>query len=399
MGMIARARRLGLTRARVCRPAGARRLVGVAVMLLLALGSACGLLVAGPGSASAQVSRSLARGPAIPTGHGGYLYGISCMSAASCWAVGTTGANLTEALHWNGHGWAGVTTPSPGDYYDVLAAVTCTSSADCWAVGTAAYGATFTAPNLALHWDGHNWSVVATPSPWGGQGFNELQSVTCTSPTDCWAVGSDSAGSQALHWDGHLWSLVSIPQGGGLAGVTCTSSANCWAVGLASGNQVLHWDGHQWSVVAAPAPGTASELNSISCTSAVSCWAVGAYGAGSNYRSQILYWNGHQWSLSSTPTPRGSIQDPRGLGSVACTSPGNCWAAGPADFPLGSKVNEALHWNGHDWSYIITPSVAAGENPALYAVTCTSSANCWAVGSDFDGNQAIHWNGHKWSTA
>ena len=69
------------------------------------------------------------------------------------------------------------------------------------------------------------------------------------------------------------------------------------------------------------------------------------------------------------------------------------------DFPLGSKVNEALRWNGHDWSYIITPSVAAGENPALYAVTCTSSANCWAVGGDFDGNQAIHWNGHKWSTA
>jgi hypothetical protein len=33
----------------------------------------------------------------------------------------------------------------------------------------------------------------------------------------------------------------------------------------------------------------------------------------------------------------------------------------------------------------------------LSAVSCTSSANCWAVGSDGNGNQALRWNGHNWS--
>jgi hypothetical protein len=45
------------------------------------------------------------------------------------------------------------------------------------------------------------------------------------------------------------------------------------------------------------------------------------------------------------------------------------------------------------------PSPAQGENPGLQAITCTSSANCWAVGFDARGDQVLHWNGHHWSTA
>ena len=72
---------------------------------------------------------------------------------------------------------------------------------------------------------------------------------------------------------------------------------------------------------------------------------------------------------------------------------------GPANFPLGSAVNEALHWNGHTWSYVTVPSPALGQDPTLHAVDCTSAANCWAVGSDARGIQVLHWTGHQWSTA
>jgi len=391
MGMIAGGGRLGLIAVRV------RTRARVAVALLLLLGSAGGLLAAGMGSASAQPPPSLARGRAVLSGAGGLLYGIGCTSAASCWAVGNTSDNLTQALHWNGHQWSQVTTPNPGDYYDNLFDVTCTSAADCWAVGTAAYS-NFTAPNLALHWNGHTWSLVPTPSPHTGEGFNELRSVTCVSPGDCWAVGDDSDGGQALHWNGHTWSLVPTP-GAGLLDVRCTSSVNCWAAGQGQGNAVVHWNGRTWAIVAAPVPGTASALTGIGCTSAANCWAVGGYGAGSIYRSEALRWDGHQWSQVTTPRPGGSVADPRGLGGVACTSAADCWAVGPALFPLGSMVNEAVHWNGHTWSYVTMPSPAQGENPDLQAITCTSPANCWAVGFDARGDQVLHWNGHHWSTA
>jgi hypothetical protein len=331
-------------------------------------------------------------------GTGGHLYGVRCTSAANCWAVGDTGASLTEALHWNGQKWSQVATPSPGDYYDTLYDVACTSAASCWAVGTAAYSATFKAPNLALHWDGHAWSQVATPSPYTGEGFNELLSVTCISPGDCWAVGLDSVGGQALHWNGRRWSLIPTP-GAGLSDVHCISRANCWAVGIGQGNAVLHWNGRTWSQVATPAPGTMSELNGIRCTSAASCWAVGGYGDGRIDRTEALHWDGHQWSQVPTPKPRGTVNDPRGLGGLTCTSASNCWAVGPANFPLGSVANEALHWNGHAWSYVAMPSPALGQDPTLRAVTCISAANCWAVGSDAGGNQVLHWNGHQWSTA
>jgi hypothetical protein len=391
MSMIAGDGRLGLNAVRV------RMRARLAVALLLLLGSAGGLLAVGMSSASAQPPPSLARGRALLAGAGGQLYGIRCTSAASCWAVGNTSDDRTEALHWNGHQWSQVTTPNPGDYNDNLFDVACTSATDCWAVGTAAYS-NFTSPNMALHWNGHTWSLVPTPSPYTGEGFNRLLSVTCVSPGDCWAVGDDSVSGQALHWNGHTWSLVATP-GAGLSGVRCISSANCWAVGQGLGNAVLHWDGRTWATVAAPVPGTASVLSSIGCTSAANCWAVGGYGAGRIDRSEALRWDGHQWSQAATPSPRGSVGDPRGLGGVACISAADCWAVGPDFFPLGSTVNEAVHWNGHTWSYVTMPSPAQGENPGLQAIACTSSANCWAVGFDARGDQVLHWNGHHWSMA
>src|SRR5262249_14813646 len=161
-----------------------------------------------------------------------------------------------------------------------------------------------------LHWNGHTWSRVAAPSPHTGEGFNELLSVTCVSPGDCWAVGLDSVGGQALHWHGHVWSLVPTP-GAGLRGVRLISSANCCAVGQGQWNAVVDWNGRTWAMVAAPAPGTASVLSGVRCTSAASCWAVGGYGAGRIYRSEALRWDGRQWSQVATPEPRGSVADPR----------------------------------------------------------------------------------------
>src|SRR5262249_15282812 len=156
-----------------------------------------------------------------------------------------------------------------------------------------------------LHWNGATWSQVSTPSPGGTTGdgtFSELVSLGCTSPTNCWAVGSygvfpGTSLNEALHWNGTAWSQGATPQpaatGTGasqeLIAVNCPSAANCWAVGdygSISGtpgfvlNQALHWDGGTWSQVDTPELGGAASadinlLRAVRCTSGTNCWAVG----------------------------------------------------------------------------------------------------------------------------
>lgn len=59
-------------------------------------------------------------------------------------------------------------------------------------------------------------SPAAVPDPGSG---SQLRAVTCTSASNCWAVGDYGNGpldaSEALHWDGTAWTLVSTPQPGG----------------------------------------------------------------------------------------------------------------------------------------------------------------------------------------
>jgi hypothetical protein len=54
------------------------------------------------------------------------------------------------------------------------------------------------------------------------------------SASDCWAVGTSGTYTQVIAQNaGSGWSVVSSPSsyGSGLGGVSCTSSSDCWAVG------------------------------------------------------------------------------------------------------------------------------------------------------------------------
>jgi hypothetical protein len=383
---------------------GARYLVGTArkgrmparaaTAALLVLAGSGGVLATGAPGALAQPLAPAAHGPALPGGPASLLFGLRCITAADCWAVGESDPK-TEALHWNGHRWSQVPTPSPGDSTNTLDDVACTSHANCWAVGTAAFQ-NETALNLVLHWNGRRWSQVPAPSL-APQGVNELWQVSCISAASCWAVGQSSGGGEVLAWNGHRWSLFP-----GLTveptAVHCAPSGICWIVGSEGPAGVgLRWNGHTWQTT--DIPGNA-ELFSIRCQGTASCWAVGAAGVSRDHNG-ILHWNGQAWSKTATPRPYGTGRDPRGLGGLACTSSSDCWAVGPPQRGRPSRVNEALHWNGQQWSYAPIPSPPSTLS-ALTAIACTSAANCWAVGNFTGsaghpgGGQALHWNGHAW---
>jgi hypothetical protein len=376
------------------------------------------------------------------------LDGVFCTSAPNCWADGyVTSGTVTagEMLHWNGRTWRAVRVPNPAGTRshdsNELFAVRCLEPRDCWAVGddsrdgNAAYGE-------ALHWNGANWSSVATPRPGGNKpsDLTEIADSTCTAARSCWAVGEyggDSGLTEvirnlALHWNGKRWSQVRVANPAGsspghyntLNAVRCVSTDNCLAVGgvgtppdsptYNARNEALRWNGKRWSLQTTPDPGgTASgadsQLVTLACGAATSCWAGGYFGSNvpkQTVENQILHWNGRKWTKAVTPEPDGGA-----VGAInyvigaTCSSSRNCWAVGTYGNSAEADLNQVLHWNGKKWSLATAPNPAGAGKSAvniLVSVRCPSASSCWAVGAfqkpgGLLQNEVLYWNGKKWS--
>src|SRR6476661_8007851 len=96
------------------------------------------------------------------------LFGVTCVSASDCWAVGDySNENLiprTLIEHWDGTSWAIVSSPNTGATdHNYLRGVTCVSASECWAVGYY-YHDTFPVQTLIERWDGISWPIVTSPN-------------------------------------------------------------------------------------------------------------------------------------------------------------------------------------------------------------------------------------------
>lgn len=327
-----------------------------------------------------------------PSPSRGSLASVSCTDPSNCVAVGSVpllSGSLIEA--WDGNSWTVV--PNPDSSVGYLSGVWCGSPTDCVAVGTGASGSAIES------WDGTEWSVV--PSPVDGS----LLGVSCTGPQSCVAVGfqyvNDWSQTTAESWNGTAWSIVPSPnpgtgnEGGGtnkLTSVSCTSPTNCVAVGdyadesyaVSGPSQTLveAWDGTQWSVVASPDTGTqGNALTGVTCVDADDCIAVGRATAGYQTDTLVESWDGTAWT--TVPSP-GEGQ----LNAVTCTSGSDCVAVGGAygDESVHSTLVES--WNGSAWSTTASPDDGTYSND-LYGVTCTSSSACQAVGTFESGDKYL----------
>ena len=109
---------------------------------------------------------------AVPLLLGGVLTGL-----------GSTAASAATCQAWTGGQPA---NPSDIDSGDSLNGVDMLSACNVWVAGVEGDRHT-----LIEHWTGGStWTVVPSPSP--GAGFNFLTSINGISPTDIWAVGTDS---------------------------------------------------------------------------------------------------------------------------------------------------------------------------------------------------------------
>jgi len=272
-----------------------------------------------------------------------YLPAVSCASASYCWAVGqykmASGSLLPYAVHWNGSAWSESALPRSPESLPID--VSCVSTASCWAVGGG------NGLPLFEHWNGHAWAVVSAPAL---TSRDIPERVTCVSDTDCWATGlSDTDGALTAHWDGTAWTPVHTPltssPGAVLLGVSCSGAAACMAVGGDSGTGhpvAARWNGSAWAVT--PAGTKAAGLEGLACTAGLRCVAVGATTNPTRAFTEI--WNGSRWQVAAAHSPAGA-----GLVGVSCPAAGGCWAVGSR--PEVGHLNSLIeHWNGTTWSIV-----------------------------------------------
>ena len=262
------------------------------------------------------------------------------------------------------------------------------------------------------------WSIVSSPSP-AGPTHGELSGVTCTSTTNCLAVGNTAAyapgGELTLgeRWNGSSWSQVPTPDpswifGVGpayLSGIACAGAATCFAVGYevsgvsgSAGPMIQRWNGSSWSDNAAPGLRSNTSLNAVSCAGASTCHAVGGDGT-----SLIATrWNGSSWVAVAIRKPPGATR--AALSGVKCTSATNCIAVGTYTNATATKTL-AERWNGTAWTIVSTPNPTAATSSSFNGIACPNASTCYAVGTytvaraPRQRTLIERWNGASWSIA
>jgi hypothetical protein len=246
-------------------------------------------------------------------------------SLNACMAVGdyrtSIGETLPLAEFWDGTSWTIEPPLIPaGSQGAILDGVSCLSATACTTTGfnyVAPISGAYNWVTLAEHWDGSSWSIQTTPNPTGA--FRDaLSGVWCGSPSFCTAVGqyqylgNNVPATLAESWDGTSWTIPNTADtGSGLANVSCSSASNCMAVGGSSdGVSAEAWDGTSWMIEPAPSPTPIDFLSDVSCTAANACTAVGATfatsaGTSGAYVTLAERWDGTRWMIQPTPNPSG----------------------------------------------------------------------------------------------
>ena len=255
---------------------------------------------------------SVVPNPNLPNGGG--LNGVAIVGANDVWAVGFSNGFNSQTLieHWNGSAWTVVSSPNPA-FFNTLTAVTALAANDVWAAGWADSSG---AASLILHWNGSVWNTVSVPFiPFE----DRLNGIAARAPNDIWAVGTITTYpdyiNQTLifHWDGANWSQVASPNpgfsGNGLNAVTILSATDAWAVGyIIRGSQynaslTAHWNGTTWDQVPSPNQGEfATDLKGVAGNGPTDVWAVGAArlpGTG----NPLGTWTEHSGNPCAPPPP------------------------------------------------------------------------------------------------
>ncbi|HLI58674.1 MAG TPA: hypothetical protein VKV21_03320 [Solirubrobacteraceae bacterium] len=333
----------------------------------------------GPSSPGRTYARDVLKARVL-AGRSETLSGVSCVSRSLCYALGTfNGGTFLE--RWNGRSWtrvAGHHGAAP------LGGISCTSRSFCLTVGGTG------SRTLAQRWNGRSLSIVGTVSP-AGPGEDLLNSVSCVSARDCWAVGATHAAentpSSALieHWNGHRFTLASAPSVlSYLLSISCAGARDCWAVG--SLNVTEHFDGSRWRLVRLPAAFNVNQPPALSCRATTECWIVGQGKASPPRGPSMVALHLVRRSWRRITIPYGPREGSNFIFGVDCASSTNCWAVGQRmrGFRTVASAPLAEQWNGSAWQ-LANVTGKPGRNSYFNGVSCASTSRCVVVGTTARG--------------
>lgn len=269
-------------------------------------------------------------------------------------AVGAAVISGGTAAHASALGSA-----SPFQSEIALADVSCTSATDCTAVGS--YGQALTGPDVVPMIE--PIYVTETAGVWGRaikvrapEDGGAFTGVSCTSVGNCTAVGYDYSGSTGVHGQAEL----GYP-------IYATETAGKWGVATEVTSSV---GGFFFSAAGAG-------FTSVSCTSVGNCTAVG--GNGPMYATE----SGGTWGPATfldTETFVGYFN------GVSCTTATDCTAVGDDESYDGMygffSPNQPIYDTEAAGTWGAPAEIAApgGGTGSFNAVSCASSSDCTAVG-------------------
>jgi hypothetical protein len=276
------------------------------------------------------------------------LYAVDAVASNDVWAVGISNPDGQETLtmHWDGTEWSIIPSPNIGKpAHNFLYGVSALASDDVWAVG---YYEGYSGSNsawvpLTMHWNGEVWSIIPTPNPvLNTQNF--LRSVVAIAHNDVWAVGDYSEMREGwvsrtllMHWNGGNWNIVQSPNIGTrnntLTSISASSSSDVWAVGSyqREGNDpsdptralTMHWNGDNWQPWFAPNPGVRNQLQGVVAIAEDNAWAVGIH----DRQPLLEHWDGLSWNYVpgpvSSPIPYGPV-----LNAIDAVGGNELWGVG-----------------------------------------------------------------------
>jgi hypothetical protein len=214
-----------------------------------------------------------------------------------------------------------------------------------------------------------NGSTVSVPNT------SALESVSCTTSTQCYAVGlapsNDDEGVLVSIRNGQPTSETPEPAFIGLYGIDCPTTSTCYAVGYDNDDDAdavtTITNGHAGPLdEVEPGQGVGEWLNAISCPTTTQCFSVGFV----NYNPSIVpITNG----VPGTPVTISDGGNAWYVNGIDCTSANYCVAVGENDVEQGIV---STFVNGDIGATQVVPST---EN--LYGVGCTSQGNCVLTGA------------------
>jgi hypothetical protein len=196
-------------------------------------------------------------------------------------------------------------------------------------------------------------------------------------------AGTNGRGTTTI--DNYLSSVATIPH-----------TAQAFAVGQvselsgrtgSSSDLIEHWKNGKWVTMKPPASAQLqSVLTGVWAASAKDVWAVGSSGPD----AQVLHWTGAAWSAVGIAGLPANVE----LAAVSGTSSANVWAVGSAF--SGNTIDPLeLHFNGSKWSVLHE----GGSNISPQSVAATSAKQAFALGSNSRGGSvALRFNGSAWKT-